>query len=74
VKETKRLYSVMEIRLQERDWLAGPGRGKYTLADVNVWAWVRIHAYSVTPTLDEWPKLKVRGLPFAREYALWTEC
>ncbi|EIM81288.1 glutathione S-transferase-like protein [Stereum hirsutum FP-91666 SS1] len=56
--ETKRLYGVLEIRLKDRDWLAGPGRGKYSIADINVWPWVRIHAYSVVDTLDEWPNLK----------------
>jgi hypothetical protein len=57
--ETRRLYSVLEIRLMNRDLLTGPGRGKYTLSDVNVWAWVRSHHVAVTPTLGEWPNLKV---------------
>ncbi|KAI0035323.1 glutathione S-transferase-like protein [Vararia minispora EC-137] len=58
VNETKRLYSVLEIRLKDRDYLAGPGRGKYTIADSNLWGWVRLHAGTITPTLDEWPGLK----------------
>jgi glutathione S-transferase len=56
--ETKRLYNVLEIRLQERDWLAGPGRGKYSLADLNVAPWIRIHAYSGIENLDEFPRVK----------------
>ncbi|KAI0317667.1 glutathione S-transferase-like protein [Amylostereum chailletii] len=58
VKEAKRLYGVLEIRLKDRDYLAGPGRGKYSLADLNVWPWIRIHGYSVTDSLDEWPNVK----------------
>jgi len=60
VNETKRLYSVLEIRLSEgRDYLAGPGRGKPSIADFNVFPWISGHAMSVTKTLDEWPHLKV---------------
>ncbi|RPD74359.1 glutathione S-transferase C-terminal-like protein [Lentinus tigrinus ALCF2SS1-7] len=61
-EETKRLYSVIEIRLTEnggRDWLAGPGRGRYTLADLNVIPWIRFHKIAGIETLDQWPALKV---------------
>lgn len=58
--ETKRLYGVLEIRLQDRDWLAGPGRGKYSLADMNAVPWVRRHAYAKVETLDEFPRVQVR--------------
>ncbi|KAI0301145.1 glutathione S-transferase-like protein, partial [Multifurca ochricompacta] len=59
VTETKRLYNVLEIRLaQGRDYLAGPGRGKPTIADFNVFPWVKGHFVSITKTLDEWPLLK----------------
>ncbi|TBU32060.1 glutathione S-transferase C-terminal-like protein [Dichomitus squalens] len=57
-EETKRLYGVLEIRLQDRDWLAGPGRGKYSLADFNVIAWIRFHKIAGIESLDEWPHLK----------------
>ncbi|KAI0080730.1 glutathione S-transferase C-terminal-like protein [Panus rudis PR-1116 ss-1] len=58
VDETKRLYGVLNIRLTDRDWLAGPGRGKYSIADINVLPWIRIHAFSGIETLDEWPNVK----------------
>ncbi|KAE9382601.1 glutathione S-transferase C-terminal-like protein [Gymnopus androsaceus JB14] len=57
--ETKRLYGVLEIRLsQDRDWLVGPGRGRYSIADINVACVVRIHAFSGIETVDEWPNVK----------------
>ena len=62
IDETKRLYGVLDIRLsQDRDWLAGPGRGTYSIADINVFPWVRIHALAKVDNLDEWPNLKVCG-------------
>ncbi|KAA1469762.1 glutathione S-transferase-like protein [Dentipellis sp. KUC8613] len=58
VNETKRLYGVLEFRLRDRDYLAGPGRGKYTLADMNALPWVGMHEYATIPTLEEWPNVK----------------
>lgn len=37
--EMKRLYAVLEMRLTNREWLAGAGMGKYSIADINIWAW-----------------------------------
>ncbi|KAF5318068.1 hypothetical protein D9619_012165 [Psilocybe cf. subviscida] len=56
--ETKRLYGVLQIRLQNRDWFAGSGRGKFSLADIRIFPWVRIHSFSGIENLDEWPAVK----------------
>ncbi|KAG6812315.1 hypothetical protein H0H92_003399 [Tricholoma furcatifolium] len=56
--ETKRLYGVLEIRLKDRDWLAGPGRGKFTIADIKTFPWVRGHTFAGIETLDEFPNVK----------------
>jgi len=59
VNETKRLYGVLEIRLsQGREYLAGPGAGKCSIADLNVYPWIARHGKTIAPTLDEWPNLK----------------
>ncbi|KIY51583.1 glutathione S-transferase [Fistulina hepatica ATCC 64428] len=55
--ETKRLYGVLEIRLKDRDWLAGPGRGVYSLADLNVAPWVYRHP-ALGINIDEFPHVK----------------
>lgn len=45
--ETLRVYGVLEIRLsgkytgEPRDYLAGKGKGKYSVADIGTWPWVK---------------------------------
>lgn len=42
-KETLRVFGVLEIRLsgkytgEEREYLAGAGKGKYSVADIGTW-------------------------------------
>ncbi|KAG6872795.1 hypothetical protein C0995_006524 [Termitomyces sp. Mi166 len=57
-EEVKRLYGVLEIGLTNRDWLVGPGRGRYTIADMNAFPWVRLHTRAGFENLDGWPNLK----------------
>ncbi|KZS91877.1 glutathione S-transferase [Sistotremastrum niveocremeum HHB9708] len=57
LNETKRLYSVLALRLKDRDYLAGAGRGKYALADIKTWSWVRF-SDRLGIDLSEWPDVK----------------
>jgi GST-like protein len=40
--ETRRLYTVLDTRLQESEYLAGD----YSIADIANWAWVRAHSWA----------------------------
>jgi|SaaInlStandDraft_5_1057022.scaffolds.fasta_scaffold26999_2 GSH-dependent disulfide-bond oxidoreductase len=44
--ETRRLYEVIEKRLEGRDYLVGAGRGEYSIADMANWSWMIIHRWS----------------------------
>lgn len=48
--ETRRLYTVLDTRLAQSEYLAGD----YSIADIANWAWVRIHG---------WAGVSVDGLP-----------
>ena len=59
-----RLFGVLEIHLsgktsgESRDYLAGKGRGKYSIADIGTWATVKeVGKSSMKGKLDEFPHL-----------------
>lgn len=37
--ESERLYGILNTRLADRDYVAGPGRGKYSIADISLLGW-----------------------------------
>ncbi|KAJ5550986.1 hypothetical protein N7461_005684 [Penicillium sp. DV-2018c] len=55
IDETKRLYSVLESRLQESPYLAGD---KYTIADIASYPWVVGAPSALEIDLSEFPALK----------------
>ncbi|EPG65784.1 glutathione S-transferase family protein [Leptospira wolffii] len=52
--ETKRLYSVLERRLSESEYLAG---NELSVADIATWPWVKGRSY-IDLGLEDYPKLK----------------
>lgn len=38
--ETERLYGILDRRLQGRHYVAGKGRGKYSVADISIWPFI----------------------------------
>lgn len=56
VSECERLYGVLDGFLADRDYLVGPGRGKYSIADIANFTWVNV-AYFSGVELKKFPNL-----------------
>lgn len=59
VGESERLYGILDKRLENRDFIVGPGRGKYSIADINLLGWVSMAVFSgidikMFPNVDKW--------------------
>jgi GSH-dependent disulfide-bond oxidoreductase len=52
-RDGERLFSALDKRLREAEFLAGP----YTIADVSAYPWVMRHA-EYGSSLEDWPALK----------------
>lgn len=57
--EARRLYGVLDRRLEGRDFLAGGGRGDYTIADMACWPWV---------SRFEWQEIDLADFPHVRNW------
>jgi GST-like protein len=74
-RETARLYAVLDKRLQERDFLAGAGRGEYSVADIASYPWTKNYArlnqrIEDFPNLQRWQKAIAERPATERAYAL----
>ncbi len=59
LKETRRLYGVLEKRLEGRDYIAGQGRGEYSITDMATWPWV---------SRFDWQEIDLHELPNVRDW------
>lgn len=57
VGESERLYGILDKRLSDRDYIVGPSRGKYSIADINIFGWANIAIVSGVE-LDRFPNVK----------------
>lgn len=87
VGETERLYGILNSHLADRDFIVGPGRGKFSIADISLLGWVNsvpattIDLAAQFPHVDAWfrrsaerPAVR-RGLaiPSAGKFSLLAE-
>tara|TARA_B100001057_G_scaffold438633_1_gene471255 strand:- start:1373 stop:2011 length:639 start_codon:yes stop_codon:yes gene_type:complete len=59
--ETRRLYAVLNNRLDGRDYIAGSNRGTYTIADMACWPWV---------SRFEWQQIDLNTFPNVKDWYL----
>lgn len=57
VGESERLYGVLDARLKDRDFVAGKGKGRYSIADMSLLGWVSIAPMSGVD-LEMFPNVK----------------
>ncbi|CAG8973496.1 hypothetical protein HYALB_00002821 [Hymenoscyphus albidus] len=55
VGETERLYGILNTQLASRDYLVGPGRGKYSIADIASFSWVNFSYMSGITLSTQFP-------------------
>ena len=59
--EARRLYRVLDTRLKGRDFVAGRGRGEYTVADMSMFPWIARH---------DWQQVDLNDYPNVRDWYL----
>lgn len=60
-KEARRLYKVLDGRLEGRDFVAGEGRGDYSIADMAMFPWIARH---------DWQQIDLNDYPNIRSWYL----
>lgn len=58
-KEARRLYKVLNTRLEGRNYIAGEGQGEYSIADMASWPWI---------SRFEWQEIDLADFPNVRDW------
>jgi hypothetical protein len=58
IGESERLYGILDERLKDRDWVAGPGRGRFSIADISLAGWSNLILY-VGIAIERFPNVEV---------------
>lgn len=69
-RELCTVFSVMDSALKDRDYLAGEGRGKYSIADIACWGPVNASIYSGVGESTRWPALEAWAAKIADREAV----
>lgn len=64
------VFSVLESALKDRDYLAGEGRGKYSIADIACWGPVNASIFIGIGELTRWPALEAWAARIAEREAV----
>lgn len=59
---TTNTFAVLNDRLTGRDYLVGPGKGTYGIADINAFPWVRIWRWAGVESLGDFPNVEVSSV------------
>jgi len=58
VGESERLYGILDARLADRDYVAGPGRGRYSIADISLVGWANASLGSTIDLKAQFPNVR----------------
>jgi len=58
MNESKRLFGVLNTRLEGREYLVGDGKGRYGISDIKTVPWVRVAEPYMSISMTEFPNVK----------------
>lgn len=58
VGESERLYGILDARLKDRDFVAGPGKGTFSIADISLLGWANATLFSGIDVPGKFPAVQ----------------